>query len=635
MERGPFIKRKYIITAAILLSLGLCVLFGGTLLRYTRPMEDAIYDLAMTWEGEAEPENWVYDQKGWQVFTSDGELIPDGSGGFYGPVQPEQTFFFSREMTEKLDAPYLRIDTNSYSIAVFLDGELLYSDQPELTEGTGGLHLNSLGWYRDTPVIVRLPESYYGKTLTIAQSSGLSEIQGEGTYKVYPCFVTLYCGYAYESSLIAESFRTVAPATVCFLLSVVLLLTFCVEVYREREAMALLWAAVTLLLWMMNLLSNASFTGKYQGEETLAWILTGHILSMLVVLMFLACCGKKYRWVLWGFMIADGAAGLAALLLEWWYPGQGGNLMSFFKLDLPEHLCLAGLICALYLGYRYWQKESRFYAFFVPIASAGIVVASVWAVLFHGATVFQQLKYVVDGQLAYFTRPLIRICTASAVAATFAEYIEQYMNRRTENRVREERSELTLRSYENLRLHNEQVMMLRHDMVKHLLVLRQMTDEKQRTDYLDELLGQDKEIRPVVQSGNNMLDIIFNSKLSQAISMGVKVEILRCHAPETLPLSDAELCSLVMNLLDNAIEAATAPGVAEPYIRLSMSTKGSFLVLALENAAGKLPKAEATPQRGYGLKIVRQILKSQEDLIQVEQTENSYKVTLAIPLSHA
>lgn len=89
-------------------------------------MEDAIYDFAMTWEGEGVPEDWVYDQKGWQVFTSDGELIPDGFGSFYGPVQPEQTFFFSREMTEKLDAPYLRINTNSNSIAVFLDDELLY-----------------------------------------------------------------------------------------------------------------------------------------------------------------------------------------------------------------------------------------------------------------------------------------------------------------------------------------------------------------------------------------------------------------------------------------------------------------------------------------------------------------------------
>lgn len=605
-------------------------------MRYTRPMEDAIYDFAMTWEGEGVPEDWVYDQKGWQVFTSDGELIPDGFGGFYGPVQPEQTFFFSREMTEKLDAPYLRINTNSNSIAVFLDDELLYSDQPELTEGIGELHLNPLEWYRDTPVIVRLPESYYGKTLTIAQSSGLSEKQGEETFNVYPCFVTLYGGYAYESTLIAESFRTAAPATVCFLLSVLLLLTFCVEVYQERENMALLWAAVTLLLWMVDLLNNASFAGKYQGEEALAWILTGHILNMPVVLMFLACCGKKYRWVLWGLTIADGAACLVALLLEWWYPAQVGSLIAFFKLNLPDHLCLAGLICAFYMGYRYWQKESRFYAFFVPIASAGIAVASAWAVIFCGTTVLQQLEYAVPfGDLAYFTRPLVQICMASAVAAAFAEYMEQYINRRIENRLREERSELTLRSYENLRLHNEQVMMLRHDMVKHLLVLRQMTDEKQRTDYLDELLGQDKEIRPVVQSGNNMLDIIFNSKLSQAISMGVKVEILRCHAPETLPLSDAELCSLVMNLLDNAIEAATAPGVAEPYIRLSMRTKGSFLVLALENAAGKMPEAETTPRRGYGLKIVRQILKSQEDLIQVEQTEKSYKVTLAIPLLHA
>ena len=93
---------------------------------------------------------------------------------------------------------------------------------------------------------------------------------------------------------------------------------------------------------------------------------------------------------------------------------------------------------------------------------------------------------------------------------------------------------------------------------------------KKRRRILDELIGENEKIRPVVQSGNEMLDVILNSKLSAAADAGIVVELARMQAPNKLPLTDAELCSLMMNLLDNALEAASAPGVKRRYIKLDM-----------------------------------------------------------------
>ena len=90
---------------------------GALLLKCMKPMEDRAYDLSLVWVGEAMPEDWVYDQKGWTVFTQEGEavteLVPDGSGGFSGPVEPGQTFYFSRVLVEDLDSPILRLDRKS------------------------------------------------------------------------------------------------------------------------------------------------------------------------------------------------------------------------------------------------------------------------------------------------------------------------------------------------------------------------------------------------------------------------------------------------------------------------------------------------------------------------------------------
>ena len=113
-------------------------------------------------------------------------------------------------------------------------------------------------------------------------------------------------------------------------------------------------------------------------------------------------------------------------------------------------------------------------------------------------------------------------------------------------------------------------MMLRHDMVKHFRVLRQTVTDEKSAAYLDELIGENEKIRPVVQSGNEMLDVILNSKLSAAADAGIAVELARTQAPDKLPLTDAELCSLIMNLLDNAVEAASAAGVKRRYIKLDM-----------------------------------------------------------------
>lgn len=116
-----------------------------------------------------------------------------------------------------MDSPTLRLDATISSVAVFLDGALIYTDCPELDHRIGNLCLPMLDWVREEPVLVTLPQNYAGKTLTIAQSTDPygGELQ-KPSMTVWPCSVTLYCGYAYESALVAESFQTAVPAALAF-----------------------------------------------------------------------------------------------------------------------------------------------------------------------------------------------------------------------------------------------------------------------------------------------------------------------------------------------------------------------------------------------------------------------------------
>lgn len=137
----------------------------------------------------------------------------------------------------------------------------------------------------------------------------------------------------------------------------------------------------------------------------------------------------------------------------------------------------------------------------------------------------------------------------------------------------------------------------------------------------------------MVQSGNEMVDIILNSKPGVDSEAGIAVELVWANAPETLPLSDTELCSLMMNLLDNALEAAAAAGAERPYIKLDLRVKEHFFVFSCENSAAMQHVQKGTaPGHGLGLKIIKQIAARYDDLLETEYGADYYNVKLAIPL---
>ena len=219
---------------------------------------------------------------------------------------------------------------------------------------------------------------------------------------------------------------------------------------------------------------------------------------------------------------------------------------------------------------------------------------------------------------------------AAATAAVIAEIVSREVTRRIEARQMAGRAEMAAASYESLRAQHEQVMMLRHDMNRHLHALRQMSGERDVQRYLDELIGRNEKLPVIVQSGNRMIDILLNGRLAGAKAAGIDVEIHSAHAPETLPLCDADLCSLMLNLIDNAVAAASDPGLEQPRIALDLRVKGSFFVFSCENTCGA-GKASLKRGQGLGLKIVENIVARCDCLMETERAEGTYKVTVAIP----
>ena len=128
--------------------------------------------------------------------------------------------------------------------------------------------------------------------------------------------------------------------------------------------------------------------------------------------------------------------------------------------------------------------------------------------------------------------------------------------------------------------------------------------------FLDELDTDLNSVDTVVKTGNPMADAILNSKLSLARSKCITV---RCdaHIPVRLKMSELDLCCIIGNLFDNAIEASLSLPEAERLIRVYMDMKGTQLYISFTNftSAKKLTKVgkrfQTSKGEGHGFGLVR------------------------------
>ncbi|MCR5344983.1 MAG: GHKL domain-containing protein [Lachnospiraceae bacterium] len=153
----------------------------------------------------------------------------------------------------------------------------------------------------------------------------------------------------------------------------------------------------------------------------------------------------------------------------------------------------------------------------------------------------------------------------------------------------------------------------RHDYRNHIQVLKAYAstgDLEAIKAYLDELDRDLSTVDMVVKTGNPMADAILNSKISLAKSKGIEVHA-DAHIPLKLTTPDIDLCVIIGNLFDNAIEASMKLPEDKRMIRIYMNMKNTQLYISFTNftAVGKLEKVgkvfKTTKGEGHGFGLVR------------------------------
>lgn len=188
-----------------------------------------------------------------------------------------------------------------------------------------------------------------------------------------------------------------------------------------------------------------------------------------------------------------------------------------------------------------------------------------------------------------------------------------FFSKQIDKRIAAYQRELIETHYREVENMYRQIRGWRHDYRNHIQMMKVLAANGNMDAlkvYLDELDTDLNTVDTVVKTGNPMADAILNSKISLARSRNIPTQV-DAHIPVKLKMSELDLCCIIGNLFDNAMEASMALPEEKRLIRVYMDMKGTQLYISFTNltAAKKLSKVgrgfKTSKGEGHGFGLVR------------------------------
>ena len=152
--------------------------------------------------------------------------------------------------------------------------------------------------------------------------------------------------------------------------------------------------------------------------------------------------------------------------------------------------------------------------------------------------------------------------------------------------------------------------------------------------YLDMLDDDLTNVETVLKTGNKMVDAILNSKLSLAAEKQIRVKA-EAKIPVSLSVSELDLCVILGNLLDNAMDACMELPAENRLIRLYMDMKGNYLYFALTNTAGGKKKRTFRTTKGeghgFGISRIDAIVKKYDGYVTRASEDEAFSTEILLP----
>lgn len=191
-----------------------------------------------------------------------------------------------------------------------------------------------------------------------------------------------------------------------------------------------------------------------------------------------------------------------------------------------------------------------------------------------------------------------------------------------------------------LRQADAQSAIYRHDMRHHLTVINAFLSEdkpRQAEEYIRQVQEDIEAITPKRFCENELVNLLCSSFSSKAQHMGVRLT-LEVLLPRTLDISDTELCALLSNGLENALNAVGAMRENRRWVEFFCGIRDGRLLIEIKNPhAGQvsfrdgLPESDQ-PNHGNGCRSIQAIVRRSRGLCTFAAENGIFTLRIMLPM---
>ena len=424
-------------------------------------------------------------------------------------------------------------------------------------------------------------------------------------------------------------------------------------IYKIIEITAVLFDAV-LMLWYVPGFLNTRFFKK--ENKTALIILALHIqilicsflagyeaialiISLILVILyaFLICDKKWLRAVL-----ASGSFIIVMILTSaLLYPLTtlifGNNVQITERAETPERIIF--LSACLIIRYAILKLLLMIFKSDGTNVKTGVFFICHTAVIVLG--MFTLMYFAVNDAERKFTVPVM-IALLILIVSNFDVFflirqLIKLQRRENELKIIELKMKAEKARAEDADAIWENIKRFRHDMKNHFTVIKgklREGDTEACEQYIDEISPSVESIGNLVHTGNAVIDYLINTKLSPDKKIKTIVSGMLSD------VDDADLVSLLGNMLDNAFEAVDKiPDSSNRLIELYFLKKNQNRIIVCKNTVrspvldknGELKKTSKEGEHGYGHKIIASVAEKYYGFAEYIEQNGTFCVQVVLP----
>jgi len=251
-----------------------------------------------------------------------------------------------------------------------------------------------------------------------------------------------------------------------------------------------------------------------------------------------------------------------------------------------------------------------------------------------------KLTYDLDGGYIY---ELSMLCSFGLLFSTFsALYLYEHLTKQAETIRNQEQYEqhlgTQLKHLDDILITQKQIKKFKHDYNNFQIGLQAYLDNNDiigASNYLKKLKEKTIASSSIIETGNIALDAILSTKIAIAESKGIVVNT-KIQIPEDISVDPIDMCRIIGNALDNAIEACDRTEISNKKISITIICKDTTVLCKVVNTA-PMPKSSLLDtsksdkqNHGFGLENIKTALSKYNANPTIERTDSEFTLKFVI-----